>query len=443
MTRTQLKLALNLRGSGGSMTEWRHPDSQADASINFELYKKWAQMAEASKLDILFVADGLYITEQSMPHFLNRFEPITILSALAAVTSHIGLVGTLSTTFSEPFNVARQFGSLDKISGGRAGWNVVTSGLLDATANNFNKKQLNQDSKYELATEFVEVTKGLWDSWEDDAFVRDKKTGVFFDPSKLHKLNHQGEYFSIEGPLNIDRSPQGQPVIFQAGLSEAGRDFAARVANAIYAIPTTIAEGVAFRQDLRNRAQTFGRSADELLIFPNISPVIGRTEQEAEQKYQEIAKLVTIDSALKYSSRFFNHHDLSSYPLDEPALPLIDLIADRQGTQKFIADLILKGISLRQLALEVTTPRSPFMGTAEQVADKLQEWFEAGAADGFMLVPFGPFGIEDFLQQVIPILQKRGLFRTEYESNTLRGNLGLPFPINRYVLANKKRSFSL
>ncbi|MFE4714270.1 LLM class flavin-dependent oxidoreductase [Paenibacillus sp. NPDC056722] len=433
VSRKKIKLAVNLRGVGDSISEWRHPDAQPDASVNFELYKQWAKKAEAALLDAIFIADGLYITEQSLPHFLNRFEPVSLLSALAAVTSNIGLVGTVSSTFSEPFTLARQFGTLDKISGGRAGWNVVTSGTLDGAADNYNEKQIEHDAKYRLAAEFLEVTKGLWSSWEEDAFVRDKESGVFFDPAKMHTLNHKGEYFSVKGPLSIERSPQGHPVIFQAGTSEVGRNFAAEQADAIYSIPKTITESIAFREDMRRRAETFGRSADDILVFPSIAPVVGRTAEEAEQKYQEMASLVTISDALKYTSRFFNHHDLTQYPLDEPALNLLDLVPTQQGSLKNFTEALKSGITLRQLALEATTPRSPFMGTPEQVADTLQEWFEAGAADGFMLVPFGPFGMDDFLSEVVPILQERGLFRTEYESDTLRGNLGLSIPQNRYV----------
>ncbi|MFF2016941.1 LLM class flavin-dependent oxidoreductase [Paenibacillus sp. NPDC058177] len=433
VSRKKIKLAVNLRGVGDSISEWRHPNAQPDASVNFELYKQWAKKAESALLDAIFIADGLYITEQSLPHFLNRFEPVSLLSALAAVTSNIGLVGTVSSTFSEPFTLARQFGTLDKISGGRAGWNVVTSGTLDGAADNYNEKQIEHDAKYRLAAEFLEVTKGLWSSWEEDAFVRDKESGVFFDPEKMHTLNHKGEYFSVKGPLSIERSPQGQPVIFQAGTSEAGRNFAAEQADAIYSIPKTITESIAFREDMRRRAETFGRSADDILVFPSIAPVVGRTAEEAEQKYQEMASLVTITDALKYISRFFNHHDLTQYPLDEPALNLLDLVPTQQGSLKNFTEALKSGITLRQLALEATTPRSPFMGTPEQVADTLQEWFEAGAADGFMLVPFGPFGMDDFLSEVVPILQERGLFRTEYESDTLRGNLGLNIPQNRYV----------
>ncbi|OBZ19639.1 monooxygenase [Bacillus sp. FJAT-27264] len=433
VSRKKIKLAVNFRGVGDSISEWRHPDAQPDASVNFELYKQWAKKAESALLDAIFIADGLYITEQSLPHFLNRFEPVSLLSALAAVTSNIGLVGTVSSTFSEPFTLARQFGTLDKISGGRAGWNVVTSGTLDGAADNYNEKQIEHDAKYKLATEFLEVTKGLWSSWEEDAFVRDKESGVFFDPAKMHTLNHKGEYFSVKGPLSIERSPQGHPVIFQAGTSEAGRNFAAEQADAIYSIPKTITESIAFREDMRRRAETFGRSADDILVFPSIAPVVGRTAEEAEQKYQEMASLVTITDALKYTSRFFNHHDLTQYPLDEPALNLLELVPTQQGSLKNFTEALKSGITLRQLALEAATPRSPFMGTPEQVADTLQEWFEAGAADGFMLIPFGPFGMDDFLSEVVPILQERGLFRTEYESDTLRGNLGLNIPQNRYV----------
>jgi FMN-dependent oxidoreductase (nitrilotriacetate monooxygenase family) len=431
--RRKIKLAVNLRGVGDSISEWRHPAAQPDASVNFELYKQWAKKAEAALLDTIFIADGLYITEQSLPHFLNRFEPVSLLSALASVTSNIGLVGTVSSTFSEPFTLARQFGTLDKISGGRAGWNVVTSGTLDGAADNYNEKHIDHDAKYRLATEFLEVIKGLWSSWEEDAFVRDKESGVFFDPAKMHTLNHKGEFFSVKGPLSIERSAQGQPVIFQAGTSEIGRNFAAEQADAIYCIPKTITESIAFREDMRRRAKIFGRSADDILVFPSIAPVVGRTAEEAEQKYQEMASLVTITDALKYTSRFFNHHDLTQYPLDEPALNLLDLVPTQQGSLKTFTEDLKSGKTLRQLALEATTPRSPFIGTPEQVADTLQEWFEAGAADGFMLVPFGPFGMDDFLNEVIPILQERGLFRTEYDSNTLRGNLGLSIPKSRYV----------
>ncbi|MGX4584230.1 LLM class flavin-dependent oxidoreductase [Paenibacillus chitinolyticus] len=430
----QLKLGALLHGVGGNPAMWRHPDSQPDASVNFELYKKWVRKAEAGKFDLIFIADGLYINEKSIPHFLNRFEPITILSALAAVSTHIGLVGTLSTSYSEPFTVARQFGSLDAISGGRAGWNVVTS-PLEGSALNYGKSHPEHDLRYKIAEEYLDVTKGLWDSWEDDAFVRDKESGVFFDPGKLHTLNHQGEFFSVRGPLNIARSRQGQPVIFQAGSSEVGKNYAAKVADAIFTGQENLEDAVRFYKEVKERAVSHGRSPDDVLIFPGIGPIIGSTEEEAERKYQEVADLVTIETALDYLGRFFEHHDFSQYPLDEPFPDLGDLGKNsfQSGTDKIKEEAKEKNLTLRQVALQAATPKGRFVGTPEKVADLIQEYFEAGAVDGFMLSAAVPNGLEDFVDHVVPILQQRGIFRTEYESDTLRGNLGLPVPANRYA----------
>ncbi|GIP29587.1 monooxygenase [Paenibacillus sp. J23TS9] len=431
----QLKLGALLHGVGGGTSLWRHPDSDPGASVNFELYKSWVQKAEEGKLDLIFIADGLYINEKSIPHFLNRFEPITILSALAAVSKNIGLVGTLSTSYSEPFTVSRQFGSLDVISGGRAGWNIVTSPLEGSALNYSKMEHPEHDKRYRIATEYLEVARGLWDSWEDDAFVRNKETGVFFDPEKMHELNHEGEFFSVKGPLNIARSKQGQPVIFQAGASEVGKNYASKEADAIFTGAENLEEAIRFAQDVKARAAAFGRNPNDVLIFPGIGPIIGSTEEEAEHKYQEAASLVTIENALNYLGRFFEHHDFSQYPLDEPFPELGDLGKNsfQSGTDKIKKDAKEKGLTLRQVAIQSATPRGNFIGTAEQVADRIQEWFEAGAADGFMLTASVPHGLEDFVDQVVPILQKRGIFRTDYESDTLRGNLGLPVPENRYA----------
>ncbi|RAR41231.1 LLM class flavin-dependent oxidoreductase [Paenibacillus sp. MDMC362] len=430
----QLKLGALLHGVGGGTSMWRHPDAQLDASVNFELYKQWVRKAEGGKFDLIFIADGLYINEKSIPHFLNRFEPITILSALAAVSKNIGLVGTLSTSYSEPFTVARQFASLDKISDGRAGWNIVTSPLEGSALNYGKKEHPEHDKRYRIATEYLEVARGLWDSWEDDAFVRNKETGVFFDPEKMHTLNHEGEFFSVKGPLNIARSKQGQPVIFQAGSSEVGKNYASKEADAVFTGHESVEDAAAFYQDVKARAAGFGRNPDEVLIFPGISPIIGSTAEEAERKYEQVAGLVTIENALDYLGRFFEHHDFSQYPLDEPFPELGDLGKNsfRSGTDKIKRDAKEKGLTLRQVALQSATPRGGFIGTPEQVADKIQAWFEAGAADGFMITAAVPNGLEDFVDQVVPILQERGLYRTEYESDTLRGNLGLPVPENRY-----------
>lgn len=433
--RKQLKLGAIIHGVGGNVSGWRHPEAITDASVNFGFYKQQAQKAESGKFDLLFIADGLYITEKSIPHFLNRFEPITILSALAAVTKNIGLVGTLSTTYSEPFTVSRQFASLDKISDGRAGWNIVTS-PLEGSAKNFSKENHPaHPERYRIADEFLQVARGLWDSWEDDAFVRDKESGVFFDPAKMHTLNHKGEFFSVQGPLNIARSKQGQPVIFQAGASEDGRAFASRVADAIFAGHETIEEAQAYYQDIKSRAAAHGRSPDDVVILPGIGPIIGRTEEEAERKYQELANLVTIDKALDFLGRFFEHHDFSQYPLDEPFPDLGDFGSNsfRSGTDKIKRDAKENNWTLRQVALRVATPRGEFTGTAEQVADRVQKWFEEGAADGFIIAASIPKGLDDFVDLVVPILQERGLFRKDYESDTLRGNLGVPIPANRYA----------
>lgn len=316
----KLKFGALIHGVGGNIAGWRHPEVQTDASVSLDFYKEQALKAEEGKFDLVFIADGLYINEKSIPHFLNRFEPLTILSALAAVTSHIGLIGTVSTSYSEPFTIARQFASLDQISGGRAGWNVVTT-PLESTALNFNKtieEHPNHPKRYRIASEYLQVVKGLWDSWEDDAFVRDKESGVFFDPTKLHPLNHKGEFFSVQGPLNIGRSKQGHPIIFQAGSSEAGINLAAKEADAIFTGQPTLEEAQKFYQDVKSRAKALGRNPDDLVILPGFSPIIGATEEEAELKYQEIANLVSIDKALDYLGRYFDHHDFSQYELDAP-----------------------------------------------------------------------------------------------------------------------------
>ncbi|MFJ7974183.1 LLM class flavin-dependent oxidoreductase [Peribacillus sp. NPDC096379] len=439
----KLRFGTIIHGVGGNISGWRHPEVQGDASVNFEFYKYQAQKSEEAKFDFVFIADGLHINEQSIPHFLNRFEPISILSALASVTSRIGLAGTLSTSYSEPFNVARQFSSLDHISKGRAGWNVVTS-PLEKTALNFSKtieEHPDHAKRYKIAAEYIQVTKGLWDSWEDDAFVRNKETGVFFDPEKLHQLNHKGEFFSVEGPLNSARSQQGRPIIFQAGSSEDGKNLAAKEADAIFTHHPSLEEAKEFYQDVKSRAAAFGRNPDEILILPGIGPIVGKTEEEAEQKYQEIANLMTIDKALAYLGRYFEHHDFSQYPLDEPfpELGALGQNSFKSGTDRIKQEAKEQNLTLRQVALREATPRTPFIGTPSKVADLIQEWFEAGGADGFIISSSIPSNLTDFTDHVVPILQKRGLFRTEYEADTLRGNLGLPFPINRYVQESVKK----
>ncbi|MBD2844258.1 LLM class flavin-dependent oxidoreductase [Paenibacillus sp. IB182496] len=431
----KLKLGVLIHGVGGHVGAWRHPEVPVDASVNFDFYKTQAQLAERGKFDLAFIADGLYITEQSIPHFLNRFEPVTILSALAAATSKIGLVGTLSTSYSEPFTVARQFGSLDHISGGRAGWNVVTSPLEGSARNYGRDKHPSHDERYAIAEEYLQVVRGLWDSWEDDAFVGDKAGGVFFDPRKMHRLSHKGRHFSVEGPLNIARSRQGHPVVFQAGSSESGKRLAAISADAVFTGHDSLHEAQQFYREVKERTVAAGRTADDIVILPGISPIVGRTAQEAEDKYEALAQLVGIEQALAYLGRFFEHHDFGQYPLDAPFPELGELGSNsfRSGTDKIKKTAREERLTLRQVALRAATPRSPFTGTPEAVADLLTQWHAERGADGFIVHTALPGQLGDFVDQVVPILQERGLYRSEYEADTLRGNLGLPVPVNRYA----------
>ncbi|CAN7638627.1 LLM class flavin-dependent oxidoreductase [Paenibacillus sp. LjRoot153] len=429
----KIKLGAMIHGVGGGWEDWKHPDAITDASTNFQFYKHQAQTAEAGKFDFAFIADSVHITEKSSPHYLNRFEPLTILSALAAVTKRIGLVATVTVSYSEPFTVARQFASLDLISKGRAGWNVVTS-WLSGSANNYSKDEHPpHEKRYRIAQEHVDVVKGLWDSWEDDAFTRNKETGQFFNPAKLHTLNHKGEFFSVQGTLNIARSKQGQPVIFQAGTSEDGRNFASKNADAIFVGHENIEEAKAYYADIKRRVVSFGRNADDVSILPGIRPIIGRTEEEAERKYLETVNLVSIDKAIIALGRPFNDFDFSVYPLDEPFPDLGDLGANSQqgGSAKIKRLAKEHNLTLRQVALRFATPKGNFVGTPEKIADTIQQWVEEGASDGFIIGVGIPGALQDFVELVVPILQERGLYRTEYEHDTLRGHLGLEVPINR------------
>lgn len=428
----QIKLGAMIHGVGHGWGEWRHPDALADASVNFGFYKQQAQLAESAKFDFVFIADSLHIHAKSSPHYLNRFEPLTILSALAAVTEHIGLIATVTVSYSEPFQVARQFASLDNISAGRAGWNVVTS-WLSATADNFSKSEHpSHAQRYRIAREHLSVVKGLWDSWEDDAFIRNKQTGEFFDPDKLHTLNHLGEFFKVKGPLNIQRSPQGQPLIFQAGVSEDGRNFAAQNADATFVAPESFSEAQKYYKDLKQRASNAGRDPAELFILPGVRPIIGRDTEEVEALYQQALDLVTIEDAIIALGRPFNDYDFSSHDLDGPFPNLGDLGSNsHKGTAEHIKQLAREqGLSLRQVALRFSQPSRDFVGTPLQIANTLQEWFENDAADGFIVGPSLPGSLQLFTEQVVPLLRERGLFRSEYSGTTLRDNFGLQVPLN-------------
>jgi FMN-dependent oxidoreductase (nitrilotriacetate monooxygenase family) len=436
----QLKLGFILHGNGVGWGDWRHKDAQPDASTDFRYYKEQARLAEAGKFDFLFCGDSVSISPRSSPHHLNRFEPITVLSGLAAVTEHIGLVATVSVSYSEPYNIARQLASLDQMSGGRAGWNVVTS-WLSGTAENFSRQEHPaHHTRYKIADEYLNVVQGLWDSWEDDALTHDRASGQFFDPAKLHALNHKGEYFSVAGPLNIARSAQGQPVIFQAGVSEDGLDFSARRAEAVFVGHTEIEPAKLYYRDLKRRAASYGRAGEGLFVLPAVRPVIGLTAEDAEEKYQELANLVSIEGAIRLLGSPFNGHDFSVYPLDEP-FPNVEHIGveSLQSTVLKITRMAREEkLTLRQTALRFASPRSQFIGTPTQVADAMQQWLEEEAADGFLMLESLPGQLKTFVERVVPLLQERGLLRKEYEKTTFRGNLGLPFVENRYSRARRR-----
>ncbi|MDO7842042.1 LLM class flavin-dependent oxidoreductase [Sphingomonas immobilis] len=437
----KLKLGFILHGVGRTWNDWRHPDKDVNASTNFAFYKEQAQLAERGKFDFVFVADSLSITEKSSPHYLNRFEPITILSALAGATSRIGLVGTLTVSYSEPFNVARQFASLDHISGGRAGWNVVTSWLGDTAANFSKTEHPAHDVRYKIAAEYLDVVQGLWDSWEDDAHVADKESGVFVDPDKLHRLDHRGDFFHVRGPLNIKRGPQGQPVIFQAGASDDGRNFAARRAEAIFTHAPTFEDGVSYYGDVKERARGFGRDPEALFILPGITPIIGDSDAEAEARYRELAARESLESGFGFLSRTFNDHDFRQYDLDGPFPDVAHIGRNSQqsSSDRILAEVRAENLTLRQVVERLATPRGAFVGSPETVADTLQTWFEGGAADGFVVFEALPGQLALFVEKVVPILQARGLFREDYEGVTFRDSLGLPVPVNRHTAKREAR----
>lgn len=440
MDKKKIKLGILVQGPGAHPYSWRAEDTVIDGSINFEYYLDVTRSAEEAGFEFLFIADGVHINEKSIPHFLNRFEPLTLLSALAPLTSNIGLAGTVSTTYSEPYNISRQLSTIDQISNGRAGWNVVTT-PLEGSADNFGKGNHPEHSvRYQMAGEYIEVAQGLWDSWEDDAFVRNRKTGEFFDRDKLHTLDYSGNFFDIKGPLNIQRSKQGQPVIFQAGASETGRAFAAKYGEAVFTHAKSFEKNKQYYDDIKAQAVENGREEGDVLILPSLSPIIGATEDEVSRRHDEIKNLITVDKALEVLGRWFDHYDFSQHPLDEP-FPDIGEVGKnsfRSVTDNIKKEAAENGATLREVALDVSSPKDAFSGTYEQVAQKMIEWVENGAADGFVYTPqiFGD-QYDEYLKYVLPILEEKGNYTREYEGETLRENLGLKFKENRYTEERK------
>jgi len=433
----QLHFGAILEGVGTDQNGWRDPALPSDASINIDWYIENAKKAEASLFDLVFIVDSPYITPDTAPHFLNRLEPLTLLSALATHTSRIGLVGTLTTSYWEPYNVARQFGSLDHISRGRAGWNVVTTGLEGAARNYSRDEHFDHAERYDRALEFVRVVQGLWDSYEDDAFTRDKAAGVFLDKAKLHKLNHKGKFFRVDGPLALQRSVQGQPVIFQAGDSDAGRNLGAQIAEGAFAAAQDIEAGQQYYADLKSRAAALGRNPDHILVLPGLFPTLADTDEEAQRLHSAQEEALSIDKLLVQLGRAFNYHDFRQYDLDAPFPDLsgVTLNSYKGHAEKIIRVAREKGYTLREAAWQLGRWKSPFIGGPETVADEIERWFTGRAADGFNLRVTNPRDFQIFRERVIPILQKRGLFRTRYEADTLRGHLGIPVPENRNAAA--------
>ncbi|MEU4625893.1 LLM class flavin-dependent oxidoreductase [Actinoplanes sp. NPDC023801] len=433
----QLHLNAFLMSVGHHEASWRLPESDPYADLDVEHFKNLARIAERGKLDSLFLADGPVLWDQVGRRPSGVLEPTLLLTALAGATSRIGLIATASTTYNEPYNLARRFGSLDIISGGRAGWNIVTTAGLDA-ARNFNLDHLPaHKERYERAAEFVDVSLKLWDSWDDDVIVADKESGVWGDDTRIYPPRHKGHYYSVAGALNVPRSEQGHPVLVQAGSSENGRNFAAKYAEAVFTAHQTLADAQEFYDDLKRRTAEFGRDPDHIKILPGIVPIIGRTVAEAQALAAELERLIRPEYALAHLADLLGI-DASELSLDAPLpanLPEEAQIEGAKSRRTLVVNLGRReNLTVRELIARLGGGRGhlTFTGTAVQVADTIEQWYSGGAADGFnIMAPVLPSGLEAFVDQVVPILQERGRFRTEYTGRTLREHYGLPRPANR------------
>jgi N-acetyl-S-(2-succino)cysteine monooxygenase len=448
-----IKLNLFMLASGHHHGAWRHPDVPRDQDLELSHFAALAKIAERGKFDALFLQDLVGVREslgrEAMrhgDHGVVQLDPLLVLASIAAVTERIGLIATSSTTYNQPFQVARKFSSLDHLSGGRAGWNIVTS-TDEEEAQNFSfNETVAHDERYRRAEEFVDVVRGLWDSWEDGAFPRDKKSGVYLESDKMHHLNHHGKYFKVRGPLNIPRSPQGHPVLVQAGSSAAGQDLSARVADIVFTVNPTLSIAQEFYASFKKLVQTKGRDPNSVVVMPGIFPVIADTEEKARKKFNELQDLVHPAFGVGILGKMIGNFDLTQYPLDGP-LPDLPVTDEQQGRQRSLMKLAKdQNLSIRQLYMRVIGGRGHVqaVGTPEQVADTMEQWFVQRGADGFNVMPSHfPGGLEDFVEGVVPILQKRGLFRKEYEGSTLRDHLGLSPPENHFVASTRMRPASV
>jgi N-acetyl-S-(2-succino)cysteine monooxygenase len=443
----KMKVGMFIRPSGHHIASWRHPQGHADAGENFARMIEIAQTAERGLLDMVFCADTHSVFtahEQGLHrlHYVAWIEPFTMLAALASYTKNIGLVCTASTSFEQPYTVARKFASLDLVSGGRSGWNVVTSGNATEALNFGNEPHKPKDVRYKRGKEFVEVVQALWDSWDDDAFLRDREQCLFFDPAKMHTLNHHGEHFDVRGPLNVPRSPQGQPVLVQAGASDDGRELAAQTAEVVFTAHPSIEPAKAFYADLKGRVARYGRNPDHLKILPGLSITVGRSREEANEKQAQLDELLHPDVGISLLSTRIGH-DLTGFPLDGPLPPLPENKVVSSRSDVAIEMARSKNMTIRQLYQWFARQRghAGFVGTPVEVVDQMEQWFTEGACDGFnFLAPVFPIGLNDFVDMVVPELQRRGLYRTAYEGPTLRDILGVPVPQSRYARGSAVRN---
>lgn len=440
MSKRQMNLGVFLMGAGHHIAAWRHQNTPHNGYENIDFYQSLAKTAEKGKLDMLFISDALSITEKSHPSELVRFEPTTLIANLAAVTSNIGLVATASTTYNEPYNLARKYASIDHLSKGRAAWNIVTSYYENDAYNYSLPTHPEHDERYEIADEFVEVVQKLWDSWEDDALVRDKEQGVYFKPEKLHTPNHKGKYYSVRGPLNASRPIQGNPVLIQAGSSPRGKAFAAKRAEVIFTAQQTLEEAQAFYKDIKQAVIEYGREPNSVKVLPGVSPIVGRTREEAYSKYQELQDLIPEEIALAFLSDYLGGLDLTQFNSDQQLPTRIPETNGNQSRRELIINLAQREqLTIRQLAKKVAGARGHriIFGTPEEIADQMQEWFENEGCDGYnLLFQYYPTLFEDFIELVIPVLQERGLFRKDYEGVTLRDHLGLArTPLKKFELS--------
>jgi N-acetyl-S-(2-succino)cysteine monooxygenase len=423
----QMHLGVFVLGTGNHSAGWRY-EGAATSSCELPVIQEIARIAEKGKFDLLFVSDGLVMDPGDHPSFLNRFEPTTLISMLSATTTHIGLGATVSTSFSEPYNVARIFASIDHISGGRAAWNVVTSSQPRAAANFSRDSHLEHELRYERAQEFVDVVNGLWDCWEDGAIVADRESGQYLDAAKVHPLDHKGRFFQVKGPLNMMRCPQGRPVIIQAGGSPSGLELAARTADVVFSVVQELESARKAYADLKGRMAKYGRAPEQLAVLPGVMPIVGRTEAEAKAKLDRLQSFLTPTNALVLVSGRIGY-DVTGYDLDAP----VPAPPPSEGGQTFHKVLFeyarRRNMTLRDLYNLTAAARGHWVicGTPKQIADTLEEWFTGGAADGYnILPPYFPGAFADFVDLVVPELTRRGLFRSDYEGTTLRDHFGLP-----------------